>query len=104
MSHKSLFPAVRLPVEKLVRDIRRATRGYHSPEDKIRIVLEGLRGNDRPVAGTLMIVATGSACTLHPRTEAGAAPMASPPAFCPLYRLLNPGAVWFGDPDPMAYE
>jgi hypothetical protein len=70
----------------------------------IRIVLEGLRGNDRPVAGTLMIVATGSACTLHPRTEAGAAPMASPPAFCPLYRLLNPGAVWFGDPDPMAYE
>ena len=30
--------------------------------------------------------------------------MASLPAFGPLGRLLNPGAVWFGDPDPMAYE
>ena len=30
--------------EKTVRDIRRATRRRHSAEDKIRIVLEGLRG------------------------------------------------------------
>ena len=30
--------------EKLVRDIRRATRRQYSPEEKIRIVLEGLRG------------------------------------------------------------
>ena len=30
--------------EKAVRDIRRATRRRHSAEDKIRIVLEGLRG------------------------------------------------------------
>ena len=30
--------------EKLVRDIRRATRKQRSPEEKIRIVLEGLRG------------------------------------------------------------
>ncbi len=30
--------------EKTVRDIRRATRRHHSAEDKIRIVLEGLRG------------------------------------------------------------
>jgi transposase len=29
-----------------VRDIRRATRKHHSAEDKIRIVLEGLRGED----------------------------------------------------------
>jgi hypothetical protein len=28
----------------VVRDIRRATRKHHSAEDKIRIVLEGLRG------------------------------------------------------------
>ena len=30
--------------EKHVRDIRRATRRKHSAEDKIRIVLSGLRG------------------------------------------------------------
>ena len=30
--------------EKMVRDIRRATRRRPSAEDKIRIVLEGLRG------------------------------------------------------------
>jgi transposase-like protein len=29
--------------EKTVRDIRRATRRHHSAEEKIRIVLEGLR-------------------------------------------------------------
>jgi len=33
-------------VEKTVRDIRRATRRHHSAEEKIRIVLEGLRGED----------------------------------------------------------
>jgi transposase len=32
--------------EKTVRDIRRATRRQFSAEDKIRIVLEGLRGED----------------------------------------------------------
>src|SRR5947199_10815729 len=32
--------------EKTVRDIRRATRRHHSSEEKIRIVLEGLRGED----------------------------------------------------------
>ena len=31
--------------EKTVRDIRRATRRHHSAEEKIRIVLEGLRGS-----------------------------------------------------------
>jgi len=31
-------------VEKTVRDIRRATRRQYSAEEKIRIVLEGLRG------------------------------------------------------------
>ena len=33
-------------VEKTVRDIRRATRRRFSAEEKIRIVLEGLRGDD----------------------------------------------------------
>ena len=32
--------------EKFVRDIRRATRRHFSAEEKIRIVLEGLRGED----------------------------------------------------------
>ena len=32
--------------EKTVRDIRRATRRNYSAEEKIRIVLEGLRGED----------------------------------------------------------
>ena len=31
---------------KVVRDIRRATRKQYSAEEKIRIVLEGLRGED----------------------------------------------------------
>jgi transposase len=34
------------PAEKVVRDIRRATRRHYSAEEKIRIVLEGLRGED----------------------------------------------------------
>jgi transposase len=34
------------PGEKVVKDIRRATRKHHSAEDKIRIVLDGLRGED----------------------------------------------------------
>ena len=32
--------------EKTIKDIRRATRKHHSSEDKIRIVLEGLRGEE----------------------------------------------------------
>src|SRR5437868_34240 len=32
--------------EKTVRDIRRATRRHHSAEEKIRIVIAGLRGED----------------------------------------------------------
>jgi transposase len=34
------------PAERVVKDIRRATRRHFSAEDKIRIVLEGLRGDD----------------------------------------------------------
>ena len=52
MSQKSAAPAAREPAapkvhaERVVRDIRRATRKQHSAEDKIRIVLEGLRGEE----------------------------------------------------------
>ena len=34
------------PAAKVVKDIRRATRQHYSAEDKIRIVLDGLRGED----------------------------------------------------------
>ena len=32
--------------DKTIRDIRRATRGKFSAEEKIRIILEGLRGEE----------------------------------------------------------
>ncbi|MDP7179421.1 MAG: IS3 family transposase [Verrucomicrobiota bacterium] len=44
MSQKSM--SSKEPAEKLVRDIRRKTRRKHSTEEKIRIVLEGLRGEE----------------------------------------------------------
>jgi transposase len=44
MKQKSGQP--KAPAESLVRDIRRATRRQFSAEEKIRIVLEGLRGED----------------------------------------------------------
>jgi transposase len=34
------------PAEKVLKDIRRATRRHFSAEDKIRIVLDDLRGED----------------------------------------------------------
>ena len=34
------------PGEKIVKDIKRATRRHYSAEEKIRIVLDGLRGED----------------------------------------------------------
>ena len=36
--------------EKAVRDIRRRTRRKHPPEGKIRVVLDGLRGEDSVAA------------------------------------------------------
>ena len=37
---------LKAPAERVVNDIRRATRRHFSAEDKIRIVLDGLRGDD----------------------------------------------------------
>jgi transposase len=34
------------PGERIVRDIKRATRKHYSSEENIRIVLDGLRGED----------------------------------------------------------
>jgi transposase len=44
MRQKSETP--KPPAEQVVKDIRRATRKLHSSEEKIRIVLSGLRGED----------------------------------------------------------
>jgi transposase len=44
MRQKSMIE--KAPAEKVVRDIRRQTRKQYSAEEKIRIVLEGLRGED----------------------------------------------------------
>ena len=42
MRQKSVHPET--PSEQIVKNIRRATRKRHSSEEKIRIVLDGLRG------------------------------------------------------------
>ncbi len=34
------------PAEQVIKDVRRATRKQYSAEEKIRIVLEGLRGEE----------------------------------------------------------
>jgi transposase len=39
-------PNPKAPAERVLKDIRRATRKHYSAEDKIRIVLEGLCGED----------------------------------------------------------
>ncbi len=44
MRQKSM--STKAPAEKVVRDIRRKTRKQYSAEEKIRIVLEGLRGEE----------------------------------------------------------
>ena len=46
MSQKPSAPTAKVPAQRVVRDIRRATRKHYSAEDKIRVVLEGLRGED----------------------------------------------------------
>ncbi len=44
MRRNSDYP--KAPAEKVIKDIRRATRRRYNAEEKIRIVLDGLRGED----------------------------------------------------------
>jgi transposase len=44
MRQKSM--SAKSPAEKAVRDIRRKTRKQYSAEEKIRIILDGLRGEE----------------------------------------------------------
>jgi transposase len=55
--------------EKTVRDIRRATRRHHSAEEKIRIVLEGLRGEDSiaELAARSLTANSRTSCARSPR-------------------------------------
>ncbi len=48
MRQKSM--STRSPAERAVRDIRRKTRKQYSAEEKIRIILDGLRGEDSVAA------------------------------------------------------
>ena len=51
ISQKASAPPMRVPAERLVRDIRRAARKRHSAEGNIRIVMEGL-GSEGSVENT----------------------------------------------------
>ena len=79
------------PAEKVVQDIRRATRKHYLAEEKIRIVLEGLRGEDSIAelirfrhfcSGSLALASLDRAC----RNLVPAFPQRSPP------RLLTAAA------------
>jgi len=43
---RAKFTSAKKPAEQVLKDIRRATRRHFSAEDKIQIVLDGLRGDD----------------------------------------------------------
>ena len=53
------------PAERVVKDIRRATRRHFSAEDKIRIVIEGLRGDDsdKEPKGAVATISSGNSGT-----------------------------------------
>ncbi|CAH1658108.1 hypothetical protein CHELA40_30316 [Chelatococcus asaccharovorans] len=48
--------ATKPPAEKVIKDIRRITRKQYGAEEKIRIVLDGLRGDDRRVVSGIVYV------------------------------------------------
>ena len=56
-------PTAKKPAEQVIKDIRRATRRHFSAEDKIRIVLDGLRGD----ASSLASCPRHDACRRHRR-------------------------------------
>ena len=68
MRPKSL-PLKATPGERVAKDIRRATRRHFSAEDKIRIVLDGLRGEDSIAEGGVSPTTT---CLQQARVGQGA--------------------------------
>ena len=78
--------ATDLSSEEVVKDIRRATRKRYSAEEKIRIVLDGLRG-ERSAAWknhhTLFVVARDGEVSQMPLLR-------SPDIDPPYHRILHP--------------
>ena len=73
MSQKSSAPPVRVPAEKLVRDIRRAARKHHCAEAKARFEQgRGLRGEQRNAALSHREAISESLYEPGPRTFPGA--------------------------------
>ena len=56
-------PTKKAPAEVVLKDIRRATKRQFSAEEKIRIVLEGLRGEDSIAAARAGARALPARCT-----------------------------------------
>ncbi len=55
------------PGEKIVKDIKRATRKHYSSEEKIRIVLDGLRGDflgNRNIFPNVINIEARNGCSL----------------------------------------
>ena len=61
--------------EKTVRDIRRATRRPHAAEEKIRIVLEGLRGEESIAALCQPEIGSGASSPPTSRPETTSCPV-----------------------------
>jgi transposase len=56
--------------EQVVKDIRRATRRHYSTEDKIRIVLSGLRGKKRLAGDTARAATSDEVLSMRSQTQA----------------------------------
>ena len=62
---KLKFNQPKATAEQVVKDIRRATRRHYSTEDKIRIVLSGLRGEDSIAELCLVLMLYGRECQIQ---------------------------------------
>ena len=72
------------PADKVVKDIDRRTRRHHSAEEKIRIVLEGLRGEDSIAEEdwNLDTIRPGSPCWRRGSPRTGQGSMLNPNVKC----------------------
>ena len=66
------------PAEEAIKDIRRVTRRHFSAEEKIRVVLEGLRGEERALS-TCRIKDAKDRRPARPYAAAAAVAMCSSP-------------------------
>ena len=83
--------AGKAPTEQIIKDIRRATHKQYSAEEKIRIVLEGLRGEESIAA---LCRREGIAESLYYNwskefLEAGKKTRRAPPNYWPAVRITR---------------